>query len=306
MMRRAGRTDGGQQDHHDADHDPQAVQRSTVHDVLRTAGRPLDTTTRTDMESRLGADFSGVRIHDDASARASAAEVGARAYTSGDHVVTGEGGGDRHTLAHELTHVIQQRQGPVAGTDHGDGLKVSDPSDRFEREAEANAHRALSAPGSHDAPSGHESPGGAGPAHGDAQIQRYRDPAPTGDENAWREESRQYVRAEWQRVVTSYARTVLRPPGSEAPGPESPGPEKPDPETVAGMIRSMEDSVQNDSGVTLIKALLSVKGQGQAEASQSSYQELMGDLGYINGRLLEVRSKVLDEQNERLEARRGT
>ncbi|MFJ2783815.1 MULTISPECIES: DUF4157 domain-containing protein [unclassified Streptomyces] len=26
-----------------------------------------------------------------------------------------EGGGDRHTLAHELTHVSQQRQGPVAG-----------------------------------------------------------------------------------------------------------------------------------------------------------------------------------------------
>ncbi|MEU7581736.1 DUF4157 domain-containing protein [Streptomyces sp. NPDC041068] len=120
------------------------VQRSAVHDVLRAPGRPLDDATRTDMETRLGADFSDVRIHDDGAAKASAAEVGARAYTSGSHVVIGEGGGDGHTLAHELTHVIQQRQGPVAGTEDGSGLKVSDPSDRFEREAEATAKRVMS------------------------------------------------------------------------------------------------------------------------------------------------------------------
>ncbi|WP_078905357.1 MULTISPECIES: DUF4157 domain-containing protein [Streptomyces] len=120
-----------------------AVQRSAVHDVLRTSGRPLDDATRTDMESRLGADFSDVRVHDDSAAKASAAEVGARAYTSGSHVVIGDGGTDKHTLAHELTHVIQQRQGPVAGTDNGSGLKISDPSDRYEREAEANATRVM-------------------------------------------------------------------------------------------------------------------------------------------------------------------
>ncbi|WP_371661802.1 DUF4157 domain-containing protein [Streptomyces sp. NBC_00280] len=121
-----------------------AVQRSTVPGVLRGSGRALDTTTRTDMEGRLGADFSDVRLHTGTEARRSAAEIGARAYTSGNHVVIGDGGGDRHTLAHELTHVIQQRQGPVAGTDNGHGLSVSDPGDRFEREAEANARRAMS------------------------------------------------------------------------------------------------------------------------------------------------------------------
>ncbi|MEU9100858.1 DUF4157 domain-containing protein [Streptomyces sp. NPDC048361] len=125
------------------------VQRSAVHDVLSTSGRPLDDATRTGMESRFGEDFSGVRIHNDAAAKASAAEVGARAYTSGHHVVIGEDGGDQHTLAHELTHVIQQRRGPVAGTDDGAGHKVSDPSDRFEREAEAHAHRVMSGPVPH-------------------------------------------------------------------------------------------------------------------------------------------------------------
>lgn len=114
--------------HHD-------VQRSAVHNVLRGGGRPMDAGLREEMETRLGADFSDVRIHDDSAARASAAEVGARAYTSGHHVVVGTGGGDKHTLAHELTHVIQQRQGAVSGTDNGAGLRISDPSDTFERAA---------------------------------------------------------------------------------------------------------------------------------------------------------------------------
>ncbi|MCX5396784.1 DUF4157 domain-containing protein [Streptomyces sp. NBC_00102] len=123
-----------------------AVQRSTVPDVLRGAGRPLDSALRADLEPRMGADFSGVRVHDDAAAQASAAEVGAAAYTAGNHIVIGKGGADRRTMAHELTHVIQQSRGPVAGTDDGSGLRISDPSDRFEREAEANAARIVSGP----------------------------------------------------------------------------------------------------------------------------------------------------------------
>ncbi|MFB7917490.1 DUF4157 domain-containing protein [Streptomyces sp. NPDC056061] len=175
MLRRAGHPEAGADGPHGGDDPrPSAVQRSAVHAVLRSEGRPLDEATRTDMESRLGADFSDVRIHTDAAARASAAEVGARAYTSGSHVVIGDGGGDRHTLAHELTHVIQQRQGPVLGTDNGAGLSVSDPSDRFEREAEANARRVLGGPApvrrlrDRDTPV----PGGAGP---DTPVQRTSD-----------------------------------------------------------------------------------------------------------------------------------
>ncbi|WP_051858475.1 eCIS core domain-containing protein [Streptomyces cellulosae] len=125
---------------------PAPVQRSAVHDVLRGVGRPLDATVREDMEARFQTDFSDVRLHTDAAARRSAAELGARAYTSGHHVVIGEGGADRHTLAHELTHVIQQRKGPVAGTATADGLSVSDPSDAFEREAEARATQVLRGP----------------------------------------------------------------------------------------------------------------------------------------------------------------
>lgn len=126
--------------------DEQPVQRSSVPDVLRSPGRPLAEPVRAEMEERLGADFSDVRVHDGVAARRSATEVGARAYTSGDHVVIGDGGGDHHTLAHELVHVVQQRTGPVSGTDNGAGLSVSDPSDRFEREAERTARRVMSGP----------------------------------------------------------------------------------------------------------------------------------------------------------------
>ena len=122
--------------------DSQAPQ-SKVPDVLRSSGRSLDESTRQDMEARFGADFSQVRLHTDSTAQRSAAELGARAYTSGHHIVAGAGGIDKHTLAHELTHVLQQRQGPVDGTDNGNGLRVSDPGDRFEQDAEANARRVM-------------------------------------------------------------------------------------------------------------------------------------------------------------------
>ncbi|MBO3749195.1 DUF4157 domain-containing protein [Streptosporangiaceae bacterium NEAU-GS5] len=111
--------------------------------VLAGPGRPLDGPTRTDMEARMGVDFSAVRIHDDGAARRSARSLGAAAYTSGDHIVLGGTPIGRRTLAHELAHVVQQRAGPVAGVDGGDGLRISHPSDAFERAADAAATQAL-------------------------------------------------------------------------------------------------------------------------------------------------------------------
>ncbi|MER5734871.1 MULTISPECIES: DUF4157 domain-containing protein [unclassified Streptomyces] len=127
--------------------------RSPVHDVLASGGgQPLDAATRGDMEARMGADFSDVRIHTDAAADASAKGIGAHAYTVGNNVVFQREAYDpaspqgRTTLAHELTHVIQQRSGPVEGSEAPGGIRVSDPSDRFEREAVANAERVLAEP----------------------------------------------------------------------------------------------------------------------------------------------------------------
>ncbi|WP_443034634.1 eCIS core domain-containing protein [Streptomyces sp. BE303] len=154
------------------EHDSDPVQRSGVHEVLRGAGRPLQGPVREEMEGRLGADFSDVRLHTGAAAQRSAAEIGARAYTSGRDVVIGHGGGDRHTLAHELTHVIQQRKGAVAGTDRGDGLRVSDPGDSFERDAEANARRVMARPAGRPDAVRRAEPGGGAAGDGGPAVQR--------------------------------------------------------------------------------------------------------------------------------------
>ncbi|MFI8855826.1 eCIS core domain-containing protein [Streptomyces prasinus] len=128
-------------------HPPAPVQRSTVHEVLRSTGRPMDDGLRDEMESRFGgADFSDVRLHTGTLARQSAEEVGARAYTSGSSVVIGDGGADKHTLAHELGHVLQQRQGPVGGEVDHRGLAVSSPTDHLEVAAERQAREVMSGP----------------------------------------------------------------------------------------------------------------------------------------------------------------
>lgn len=85
-----------------------------VHDVLASAGHPLDHATRTFFESRFGFDFGHVRIHADHSASESARSVKALAYTVGHDIVFRSGQyaptslAGRHLLAHELTHVVQQ------------------------------------------------------------------------------------------------------------------------------------------------------------------------------------------------------
>ncbi|WP_245233176.1 DUF4157 domain-containing protein [Microbacterium sp. dk485] len=127
-------------------------ERSPVLDTIASGGDALHDDVRADMESRLGASFGDVRVHTDAAAAQSAQSVGARAYTVGPDVVFQRDAYDPHseegrtTLAHELTHVMQQREGPVAGTPTAGGISVSDPGDRFERAASENASRVLSAP----------------------------------------------------------------------------------------------------------------------------------------------------------------
>jgi hypothetical protein len=132
-----------------------------VGEALRGGGAPLEGGVRAAMEAALGADFRAVRVHTGRSAARSARALHALAYTTGTDIVFAGGRFAPHTiegrttLAHELTHVLQQARGPVAGTPVAGGrLAVSEPGDRFEREAEAVAARlAQPAPrGGHPAP----------------------------------------------------------------------------------------------------------------------------------------------------------
>lgn len=98
---------------------PGAVPDS-VYQTLASSGRPLDSALRQDMEQRFGYDFSRVRVHSGAMAEQSARDVNAHAYTVAQDIVFGasqlapgtqEG---RRLIAHELTHVLQQRSsGPI-------------------------------------------------------------------------------------------------------------------------------------------------------------------------------------------------
>jgi pyrrolidone-carboxylate peptidase len=109
-----------------------------VHEVLRSPGRPLDSATRGEMQSKFAYDLSQVRVHTDQQAADSARAVDALAYTVGNNVVFGSGQfqprsvSGQQLLAHEITHVIQQRTNAPAISL---GVSAIDPSPHAEAEA---------------------------------------------------------------------------------------------------------------------------------------------------------------------------
>lgn len=93
-----------------------SVAPQAVNNVLGSTGRPLDSSTRSFFEPRFGHDFSQVRIHMNKDAAKAAQAVNALAFTVGPNIVFGTGRHQPQTqagralLAHELTHVLQQRR----------------------------------------------------------------------------------------------------------------------------------------------------------------------------------------------------
>jgi len=139
LQRLAGNAGVVQMLQDEADAGAQEQDSSPVHDVVgRGSGSPLDESVRAPMESSFGQDFSDVRVHTDGQASKSAESVGANAYTVGNDIVFRSGHFDaasptgQRTIAHELSHVVQQRSGPV------------DPGDKFERAADATADQVVS------------------------------------------------------------------------------------------------------------------------------------------------------------------
>ena len=118
---------------------------SGVKDAVSKSGEKLDDQTSSRLSTGFGVDPSNVElVRDDASTTG----VQAKAYTVQNKIVvpssfdTSSTDGQR-TLAHEFTHVQQQAAGPVDGTPAPGGISVSNPSDRYEVEAESNADRVM-------------------------------------------------------------------------------------------------------------------------------------------------------------------
>jgi Domain of unknown function (DUF4157) len=106
----------------------------------RGGGTSLDSGARERIEPVVGDSLADVRVHSGPDADALARSVQARAFTTGRDVFfargeyrPGTGAGDR-LLAHELTHVVQQRGAPTSGP-----LTVTEPGDMYEREADRAA-----------------------------------------------------------------------------------------------------------------------------------------------------------------------
>jgi hypothetical protein len=93
--------------------------RHKLTSALGHGGQDLPQPLLASLESSLGYDFSQVRIHAGDRAARLARVLNARAFTAGRDVVFGAGeyapetAGGRRLLAHELSHVIQQSQGPT-------------------------------------------------------------------------------------------------------------------------------------------------------------------------------------------------
>jgi hypothetical protein len=117
---------------------------SNVSQALNSPGQPLSPNLRPAMESQFGFDFSKVRVHTDARAADSADSLNASAYTVGTHIVFAAGqfnpssSTGRALLAHELTHVAQQR-GQNSATNGFHSLDTS-PNSPHEVEADRSAN----------------------------------------------------------------------------------------------------------------------------------------------------------------------
>lgn len=110
----------------------------------RGGGQALDAGVRAQMEPAFGSDFSGVRIHTGAEADRLNQAVSARAFTTGKDVFFRSGeynpgtSSGRELLAHELTHVVQQRGATVQAK-----LTLGPVDDPAEREADDMAQRVM-------------------------------------------------------------------------------------------------------------------------------------------------------------------
>jgi hypothetical protein len=110
---------------------------------LRGGGAPLEAGLRTSMEAAMGTSFADVRVHTSGEADALNRSMGARAFTSGSDVMlrSDQDAADTRLMAHELTHVVQQRTMSNAGGAGQDGPQVRPAGDTYEQDADATAER---------------------------------------------------------------------------------------------------------------------------------------------------------------------
>lgn len=133
-------------------------------DIPEGGGAALPKSIQRKMEKRLGTDLGDVRVHDGGASAKASDQLNAKAFTKGTDVHFASGQLDPSSqegeklLAHELTHVAQNKAGgvqrqaeeeatddetPDAKSAQGEALEVSDPHEPAEQEADAVANEVV-------------------------------------------------------------------------------------------------------------------------------------------------------------------
>ena len=109
----------------------------------RGSGSGLSSPVREKMEGAFGTSFADVRVHADSTADALNRQVTAKAFTTGNDIFlrNDSSAGDEKLMAHELTHVVQQRS--MSGG-RGGSMQVGAAGSEHEQEADAVAHEVTS------------------------------------------------------------------------------------------------------------------------------------------------------------------
>jgi hypothetical protein len=133
--------------------DPNAIQREESSEdemeelQMKADPNKMPEKVQSKMENAFSADFSDVRVHEGNQA----SDVGAHAYAQGRDIHFAPGKYDpesqsgQELLGHELTHVVQQRQGEVKPTTQVNGVAVNDDPG-LENEADQMGKKAASQP----------------------------------------------------------------------------------------------------------------------------------------------------------------
>jgi hypothetical protein len=141
-----------------------------------TSGAGEQTPYRAEMEAAFGQDFSNVQAYTGQSGPMS--DIGANAAARGEQVAFKESSPGRETVAHELTHVVQNRQSGGGGIMGEGGL--SNPSSSAELEASSVARAVVS---TGVAPEISASPGGAVQRDGGTDVDVDADEEPEVDQD---------------------------------------------------------------------------------------------------------------------------
>ncbi|MBI1277541.1 MAG: DUF4157 domain-containing protein [Anaerolineaceae bacterium] len=160
----------------------------------RGQGQILDNNFQRQMESAFDTNFNHVRVHTDGNADTLNRSLSARAFTTGADIYFRQGeynsgsSSGRELLAHELTHVVQQR-----GAAPQTKLTVNQPGDQYEQEADAVAGEVMKYSGT--VYSGVKAASSADPA---VSIQR-------AEEDSWFSRKLQAARKTYEKIEANLA-----------------------------------------------------------------------------------------------------